>query len=212
MHQIKVSDRTYELIKKICEERGISQSNLIDELVSLYLGGMREGKIIKNIISKEIDVLWEVKCASCGKVLKPGDKARYTAYIYEDGSKSAQVRCLDCYISADPVLWRKYVKIKEYEAIIKQLRAESDRLVEEIRTNQVWLDIVKIKREVLNLWNTASFVLRNYDPELLSKYEEILNKMDEILSRLSELEGSVKVVLNMVRKKEKIVSEAQKKE
>lgn len=203
MPQIKVSSKTYELIKKVAGERGISQSNLIDELITLYLGGMREGKIIKNIISKQIDVLWEVKCSTCGKVLKPGDKAHYTAYVYEDGSKSSQIRCVECHMSSDPLLWKKYVKVKEYETLIKQLRSEADRLVDEIRVNQVWLDVVKVKKEVLSLWNTASFVLRNFSPDLLGKYEEVLNKMDEILSKLSAIETSVRLVLSVVKKREK---------
>jgi len=198
---IKVSDNVYDILSDIAGKRGISINEVIQDIINVYLGGGSD-KAIKQIIDKDITLLYDSKCSKCGKMLKSGDKAHYTKYVYEDGSGKSILLCPDCYINSDPLLYKKYMKIKEYEVIQKQLKSEIDRLVEELKRNELQVSIAGVRKEIINLWRDISFYLKSTDRDV-GKYEELLGKLEEVVDKVIQLESMLKTQLSVKPKKEK---------
>lgn len=204
MTHLRLSQKAYELVKKLSEERGVSMAQFIEELVNLYVGGSRTGRIVEKIVSKFIDVEWEAKCCACGRTIRPGERAYYIAYIYEDGSKSSRVKCVDCYAMSDPSLWKRYLRSKELQTVVNQLRAEADRLAEEVKLLEQEVELARVKKELLTLWSEVSRSLRGGD-DVLKKFEELSNKLEELLDRVSSAEATIKLAFSRMaeRKQER---------
>ena len=195
MKVIKISDNVYETLSQLAGKRGVSINEVVQDILNVYLGG-KAGKPIKQIIDKDITLLYNDNCDKCGKPLKKGEKAHFTKYIYEDGSSDTNILCPDCYINSDTLLYRKYLKIKEYETIQKQLKQEIDRLAEELKKSEAEVSLANVKRDILNTWKDISFYLRSVDKDV-SKYEELLSRFEELVNKVSALESSLKTYVQV---------------
>ena len=191
MKQIKVNDDVYEKIKSIAEKRQISMADVLEELIQVYMGGETQDKSIVRIIDKDIMLLYDTKCSRCGRELRKGERAHYTKYIYTDNSSKSIVLCLDCYVNQDPLLWKKYLKIKEYEEIARQLKNECERLACELKELDTKVSVARVKKELVDLWRDVEHYIRG--DSITIKYEELLSRIDELTNKVSDIEGMLKV-------------------
>ena len=201
MKQIKVDDRTYELIKQLAEKRQLSMSDIIEEAVNVLLGGTSTDKAIKRYIDKYITLQYESKCSKCGKQLNKGDKARYILYEYEDGSKSRMIMCLDCDVESNPVLWKLHIKKREYEVTLKQLKSEIDKKIELLKQLDYQIRVSEIKKEILQLVRNIKLYITNDQKiiELSKKLEELYNIVDKLEIPPQQLIKPKKVVSSELR-------------
>jgi PHP family Zn ribbon phosphoesterase len=199
--QIKVDDKTYELIKQIAEKRQLSMSDVVEEAINILLGGSSQDKAIKRYVDKYITLQYESKCSKCGKQLNKGDKARYILYEYEDGSKSRMIMCLDCDVESNPVLWKLHVKKREYEVTLKQFKSEIDKKIELLNKLEYQVKVADLKKEILQLVRDIRQYITNDQKliELAKKLEELYNIVDKLeipMSLRVELEREVKARAN----------------
>lgn len=198
MKVVKISDNVYNILYDLASKRQTSVNQLLQDILNVYLGGSSD-KVIKQIIDKDITLLYDDTCDKCGKPLKVGDKAHFTKYVYEDGTSKSLLLCPDCYINSDPLLYRKYMRIREYEVIQKQLKQEIDRLIQELKKTEMEVSISSVKREIINLWKDVSFYIKDVDKDV-NRYEELMSRLEELANKVSALELSIKTY---VKPKEK---------
>jgi predicted CopG family antitoxin len=196
MKQIKVSDDVYEKLKQVAEKNGdISLNDVIKMLLNIYLGGSSE-RAIDKILSKEFVADSEKVCSKCKKKINVGEPVYWVKYVYSDGSSSTRYFCLEC---ANPHLGKIYKKKKEMEIIIKQLRQEADKLVEEINQLEQIKEIYAIKNEIMQFWRDIKTTFTS-DPNL-QKVDTFFDKLNELLDKVNRLEALVKPAIDVVKGK-----------
>jgi predicted CopG family antitoxin len=196
--QIKVSDDVYEQLKKIAEKNGdISLNDAIKMLLSIYLGGSSE-RTIDRILSKEFVADREIMCSHCKRVVKVGEPVQWVKYLYSDGSAVTRYLCFEC---ANPHLGRIYRKKKEMEIIIKQLKQEADKLVEEINQLEQIKEVYTVKSEIMQFWRDIKTTFIS-DPNL-QKVDTFFDKLNELLDKVNRLEALVKPAIDVVKGKAK---------
>jgi predicted CopG family antitoxin len=196
--QVKVSDDVYEQLKKIAEKNGdISLNDAIKMLLSIYLGGSSERSIDK-ILTKEFIADSEKACSKCKRKIGVGEPVYWVKYVYSDGSSSTRYFCMEC---ANPHLAKIYRKKKEMEIIIKQLKQEADKLVEEINQLEQVKEVYTVKSEIMQFWRDIKSTFTS-DPNL-QKVDTFFDKLNEILDKVSRLEALVKPAIDVVKGKTK---------
>jgi HicB family. len=204
---IKVSDHVHEKLVELAQKRNISINQLVEEILNAYLYGASFDKPIKRIIDKDLELHYNDKCRKCGRELKAGEIAHYVRYIYEDNTSSKAIYCLDCWYSSS-ALAKQYLNKKRLELIIKGLKQEADKLVEEINRLQSEIEQLKIdldtRRILAKIREELEFLL---SMQLISRedYFKMLNKVEELLLRIEELEKHTRLVkeTTKVEKKKK---------
>lgn len=163
MKHIKVSDETYEKLKQLAEQRGVSLNQIIQEILSVYLGGVDPNRSIKNIINKFIVLHYDTVCNSCKKRLHANELAFYTKYIYDDNSCKTIIICTDCYYQSSSALAKLYLRERELRSIIKGLKEEADKLAK---------SVIELRRS-MNIFE----LLRKADAKLLSANDDELKQL-----------------------------------
>ena len=144
MKVVKISDNVYDKLKELAEKRSISLNQLVEEILNVYLGGESD-RAIKKIVSMDLINEYEGKrCKKCGKTLAVGEQIHYIKYEYHDGSVKVVYYCLDCWYSAS-ALAKQYLTKKKLELVVRGLKQEADRLVEEIKQYEKMLEEIKIQ-------------------------------------------------------------------
>ena len=196
MKQIKVSEDVYEQLKKIAEKNGgISLNDAIKMLLNIYLGGSSE-RTIDRILSKEFVADREIMCSHCKRVVKVGEPVQWVKYLYSDGSAVTRYLCFEC---ANPHLGKIYRKKKEMEIIVKQLKQEADKLVEEINQLEQVKEVYTVKSEIMQFWRDIKTTFIN-DPNL-QKVDTFFDKLNELLDKVNRLEALVKPAIDVVKGK-----------
>jgi predicted CopG family antitoxin len=196
MKQIKVSDDVYEKLKQVAEKNGdISLNDVIKMLLNIYLGGSSE-RAIDKILSKEFVADSEKVCSKCKKKINVGEPVYWVKYVYSDGSSITRYFCMEC---ANPHLAKIYKKKKEMEIIVKQLRQEADKLVEEINQLEQIKEVYAIKNEIMQFWRDIKTTFVN-DPNL-QKVDTFFDKLNELLDKVNRLEALVKPAIDVVKGK-----------
>jgi len=194
--QIKVSEDVYEQLKKIAEKNGgISLNDAIKMLLNIYLGGSSE-RTIDRILSKEFVADREIMCSHCKRVVKVGEPVQWVKYLYSDGSAVTRYLCFEC---ANPHLGKIYRKKKEMEIIVKQLKQEADKLVEEINQLEQVKEVYTVKSEIMQFWRDIKTTFIN-DPNL-QKVDTFFDKLNELLDKVNRLEALVKPAIDVVKGK-----------
>jgi len=188
MKQIKVSDEVHERLKEIAEKRGVSISDLIEEMLNLYLGGSSERAVVE-IKRKEIVVDNEKFCNKCRRKINSGELAVWVLYKYSDNSFKTAYYCLEC---AFPYLSKLYRKQRELELVTKQLRAEANELAEKVNELEKKYNILQIKKEVVEFWKTFANSFLN-EPDFNKKFNEFMDKLIELLDKVTKIENSLEV-------------------
>ena len=196
--QIKVSEDVYEKLKQIAEKNGdISLNDVIKMLLSIYLGGSSE-RTIDKILTKEFIADREIMCSHCKRVVKVGEPVQWVKYLYSDGSATTRYLCFEC---SNPHLGKIYRKKKEMEIIIKQLRQEADKLVEEINQLEQVKEVYTAKSEIMQFWRDIKTTFTS-DPNL-QKIDTFFDKLNELLDKVNRLEAVVKPAIDVVKGKPK---------
>ena len=196
MKQVKVSEDVYEQLKKIAEKNGnISLNDVVKMLLNLYLGGSSE-RTIDKIITKEFIADSEKICSKCKRKINVGEPVYWVKYIYSDGSSTTRYFCMEC---ANPQLGKIYKKKKEMEIVVKQLKQEADKLVEEINQLEQVAEVAKVKKEVMDFWHAIRMTFTN-DPNL-QKVDMFFDKLNELLDKVSRLEAMVKPAIEIAKSK-----------
>jgi predicted CopG family antitoxin len=196
MKQIKVSDDVYEKLKQVAEKNGdISLNDVIKMLLNIYLGGSSE-RTIDKILSKEFVADREIMCSHCKRVIKVGEPVQWVKYLYSDGSAVTRYLCFEC---SNPHLGKIYRKKKEMEIIVKQLKQEADKLVEEINQLEQVKEVYTVKSEIMQFWRDIKTTFTN-DPNL-QKVDTFFDKLNELLDKVSSLEALVKPAIDVVKGK-----------
>lgn len=196
MKQVKVSDDVYEQLKKIAEKNGgISLNDVVKMLLNIYLGGSSE-RAIDKILSKEFVADREIMCSHCKRVIKVGEPVQWVKYLYSDGSAVTRYLCFEC---ANPHLGKIYRKKKEMEIVVKQLKQEADKLVEEINQLEQVKEVYTVKSEIMQFWRDIKTTFTN-DPNL-QKVDTFFDKLNELLDKVNRLEAMVKPVIEMAKLK-----------
>lgn len=154
--KVRISEEVYSQLKAIADKIGKSMKELAEEAITAYLLGREgaEGKEIKGITAKIIQLQYPAKCRKCGKQLNPGDLAYWVKVTYTDNSVRSYVICLDCYYQST-ALKEYYIKKKQLEAIIRGLRKEADELAEKVTELRQYRDLIKVRDEILKLFKEA---------------------------------------------------------
>jgi hypothetical protein len=186
---IKVSESVKERLDRLKEKLGdISYNDLISMLLDYYETGNVKDKPVKSKLDVELVSKYETQCSKCGSKIKVGDRFRYIKVEYEDGSKDVIRLCLDCII--DSVLLKKYyMKKRELEVIVRELKKEADRLVDEIKVLEKQADVMRIKAEIMSIMRDIKDLLRSISSQdLRDLLTRILEKLDTVLYKLDQLE------------------------
>jgi predicted CopG family antitoxin len=196
--QIKVSEDVYEKLKQIAEKNGgVSINDVVKMLLNIYLGGSSE-RAIDRILSKEFVADREIMCSHCKRVVKVGEPVQWVKYLHSDGSAVTRYLCFEC---ANPHLGRIYRKKKEMEIIIKQLKQEADKLVEEINQLEQVKEVYTVKSEIMQFWRDIKTTFIS-DPNL-QKVDTFFDKLNELLDKVNRLEALVKPAIDVVKGKAK---------
>jgi predicted CopG family antitoxin len=210
MKQIKVSEDVYEQLQKIADKNGgISLNDTIKMLLNIYLGGSSE-RTIDKILTKEFIADSEKVCSKCKRQVHVGEPIYWVKYIYNDGFTTTKYFCMEC---ANPQLGKIYKKKKEMEIVVKQLKQEADKLVEEINMLEQANSVLEVKKELIQFWRDIKTTFIN-DPNL-SKVDAFFDKLNEIADKVSRLETVVTPIaekVNAKAKKKEVYEQAYHKE
>ena len=204
MKVVKISDKLHDILVDLVEKRrketgvDISVSQLLEEIVNVYIGGQRDGKALVKVNSpREIQNEFEnIHCSKCKKKIEIGEMCVWIKYEYADGSARSVYYCLDCWYSSS-ALAKQYLTKKKLELVVRGLKQEADKLVEQIKMYQQQLEEIKIQldvRQVLaKIRDELDFLLSQ---ELIRRedYNKLLSKVEELLLRIEELERKTKPV------------------
>jgi hypothetical protein len=194
--QIKVSDDVYDKLKQIAEKNGgISLNDVVKMLLNLYLGGSAE-RTIDKILTKEFIADRELYCSVCKRKINIGEPVTWIKYVYNDGGSVTRYMCFEC---VNPHLGKIYRKKKEMEIIIKQLKQEADKLVEEINQLEQVKEVYTVKNEIIQFWRSIKTTFTD-DPNL-QKIDIFFDKLNELLDKVNRLEATVKPVMEIVKGK-----------
>lgn len=132
--RIRVDDEVKGLISEESEKRGFSENEFVIRAIRHFVDCKVErvkavdfqGPGLKSIITK-----YEGECSKCGNYIPIGSQAWYGRR--EKGSRPILV-CWDCMIfgMADKTLAKKFIKVKELQAIIRGLNKIADELAERV--------------------------------------------------------------------------------
>jgi Ribbon-helix-helix protein, copG family. len=195
MKQIKVSEDVHEKLKEIAERQGCSINDVIKMMLNIYLGGTSE-RAIDKIVSKEFVADSEKVCSKCKRRIEVGEIVYWVKYIYTDGGATTRYFCIEC---ANPHLAKIYKKKKEMEIVVKQLKREADRLIEEINKLEHVRSVYTIKNEIIQFWREfKSTFIDNPDYKVV---EQFLDKLNELIDKVNRLEAMVTSPLTEVDKR-----------
>jgi Uncharacterized ACR, COG1753. len=196
MKQIKVSEDVYEKLKEIAEKNGgISFNDVVKMLLNLYLGGSSE-RTIDKILTKEFVADSEKTCSKCKRKIEVGEIVYWIKYIYADGGATTRYFCMEC---ANPHLAKIYKKKKEMEIIVKQLKQEADRLVEEIKRLEQVKAVYEVKNELIQFWREFKQVFgENPDYKVV---ETFLDRLNELVDKVNRLEAVVTPITEKIGRK-----------
>jgi len=214
MKQIKVSDNVYEDIKSLAENKGMSMNQFVQYLLELYKSGGSEDKPLKKIIEKEdFPIMYPTRCKECKKELKPGDRAYYVKYIYEDGTSRTYITCMDCYLNGRAKsLAKVFRKKRELEIIINELRREANELADKVNRME---SLYNISMECIKMYKELQRFYRDYVNTSIESVggdvrDKVIQGLEELMSMSQKLSIITKKLDNLI--KETIKSSTKQKE
>jgi len=197
--QIKVSDDVHEQLLKIAEKNGVSVNDAVKMLLNLYLGGSSE-RVIDKVLAKEFVADSEKICSKCRRKVEVGEVIYWIKYVYSDGSSTTRYFCFEC---ANPSIAKIYRKKREMEIVVKQLKAEADRLAEDISRLEHVKSVYELRNDVIQFWRLFKNTFSD-NPDYKA-VETFLDKFNEIVDRLNRVEAFIESIKKDVRlRKEKV--------
>jgi hypothetical protein len=186
---IKVSEKVKERLEKLAEKLGgISINATIERLLDFYETGISVDRPVKGKVDVEIVAKYETQCSKCGNKIKVGDRFRYIKVEYEDGSKDVIKLCVDCMLEGY-LLKRYYMKKRELEVVIRELRKEANELIDQVEELKKQADILKVKADIAVMIKDVKELLRSVTGnDLRTVLYQVLERLDDINNKLDRLE------------------------
>ncbi len=194
--KIRVDEKLYELVKKKAEEENKSINALLVEIIERVL--VKGEETIDTLKTKDAPVLkpivalYSAKCRSCGRNILPGQ----TCYW----AKGWGVLCLDCFYKSigDKSIAQKYIKKKELELAIKDLKRTVDELSIKAVKLKREIEIYSVLREIKNLVSTLYDAAIHLNVEDLRQHarrvEELYDRVKELVEKIETPKVKVRAV------------------
>jgi hypothetical protein len=186
---IKVNEKVKERLERLAEKMGgVSINTAIETLLDFYETGNVKDKPVKSKLDVELVSKYETQCSKCGNKIKIGDRFRYIKVEYEDGSKDVIRLCLDCMLDST-LLKRYYIKKRELEVVVRELRKEANELVDTVKELEKQADTLKIKAEIMGIMKDIRDLLKSISSQdIKDTLTKIMEKLDTALDKLDKLE------------------------
>jgi len=192
LKSVDIDEVLYNKVKERARKEGKSIRAVVEEVLSHYFkGDYVDDKAVSKW--KEIAVKFPTKCVFCGKEVSKGEVAMW--------AKGVGVAHLSCFYAkmvdytGDKTLARKYVKVKELEAVIRGLKEEADRLADVVLSAKAVHDINRFSKELRGLAEEFLKFLNEY-----SDNEDVLRKVEEIYDATVELRRLAIKILQILSK------------
>ncbi len=206
MKVVKVSDHVHERLKQLADKKGLSINNMIEYLLEVYQGG-GDRLDIKKIIEKQIVLKYDTRCRRCGRPLKSGELAYYTRYVYEDGSSSSFVLCLDCYYQSSEALGKFIVEREKIKQEIKSLKLYRNRLINEItnRLEVILKELEKLKLMLSQIPPGISYYDFIADKERRNLLSMVMDKIEFVSNLLAQYKAEKELEKETMKVEEKTI-------
>jgi len=189
---IRISNEVYEKVKEIAEKSGKSIREVVEEAINIYLLGKEQAvdKDVKEIKNKWIVAKYQSKCSKCSKQINAGDMVFWIRVTYADNSIRSFIYCSECYLSAfDTSLAKKYLKVKELEAIHKSLKKLCDSLAKQATELQNKVNLLQLEKDIEKFWmDFRSVFVNSPDVKIINDF---VNQLLELIDRVKKLESVV---------------------
>jgi len=163
-----IPDEVFNKANEIASKYGKSVHELAKQLLKAYLEGASPGEIPIKVTSKRFRAKKELKCATCGETIKPGELAYYVEYEYETGNKQYEIHHAGCWeYASDEALAKLYVKKRELKRIIRALEREANRLADAISEAKSREKLIAVVNEIQVLTQSTARKLQ----DLMKKIE-----------------------------------------
>lgn len=190
LKDVSIDEMLYMKIKEYAKKKGRSIRSVVEEILEGYFKG---DYVDEKAISKwkEIAVKYPTKCVFCGKEIRKGEIAMW--------AKGVGCVHMSCYLAkqvdlgGDKTLAKKYVKIKELEAIIRGLKEEADKYANVVLSGKVIADINRFSKDLRELAEEFLKFLNEY-----SDNEDMIKKIEEIYDNVAELRRTALKILKIL--------------
>jgi len=195
MSMVRISDDIYRRVKEIAEKSGKSIKDIVEEAIQIYLLGKSgiENKEIRSVKEKWIVVKFKSRCSKCNMELQEGDIAYWIRVEYEDGSSRSFIYCSDCYfVKIDRSLAKRFMKVKELEAVKRGLQKEIEDLMDKVKDLQEKYEVSALKREIFEFYRAFQESFNGViDSNNFSKIQEFLERLMDLADRINRIESAI---------------------
>jgi len=218
-----VDDDVYSKAEKIANKHGKSVHELAKQLLKAYLEGSREEGIPIKVEPKRFRAKKELKCATCGEKIAPGEWAYYVQYEYEDGKRSYEIHHASCWeYASDEALAKVFKEKRKLQRIIRALRKEANELadaIEEARAREKLMGVAleieeRVRKRIEEYYGkmkqVMDFILysgvnseetKKALDELSRMHEQFKAEIQELTDRLEEVSGAISIKIEKASKK-----------
>jgi len=186
--RIKIPEDVYSKLKEYADKKGIS----LKEYLMPYLEAIAKKESLDFIKKPPKSAIivnkFKTKCLRCGKLLNEGDLVYWI--------EGVGVYCLDCYYSFfDKSLAKMYLRKRELERIVKELRKEANALADYINYAKELRKAKEILNECSRILNGLKWIMSRYGRE---HDTEIINKLLEIEESINEVKAKIVVIEKVI--------------
>mgnify|MGYP000722277433 CR=1 FL=1 len=186
---IKLDETTIQKIREISKSEGITQGELIKRLIENY-DKLRQDKEItlKRIITK-----YEGRCSKCGSKIPVGSMAFWSQGV---------LVCMDCYVLSfgDKALATRYLKMRELQLIIKELRKEANELADMVNNYRYQSELNNLFGKLERLIKLNEDYYKTFKDEKIKELTEFYKKVAKDFDDLRLIIES-KIFANIKKKK-----------
>jgi len=164
-----IDDNSYRKAEEIASKHGKSVHELAKQLLKAYLEGYKDEGIPVKVEPRRFRAKKELKCATCGEAIKPGEWAYYVQYEYEDGKRSYEIHHASCWeYASDEALARVFKEKRKLQRIIRALRKEANELADAIEE-------ARAREKILSIALEAQERIRKMTEEFYGKMKQVMD-------------------------------------
>ena len=192
--RIKLDAELYDKLKEKADKKGLSMKDYLLPVLEALVKKESVDFIKKPPKTAVISLKYPTRCLRCGRELKETELAYWV--------EGVGVYCLDCYYSHfDKSLAKMYLRKRELERVIKELKKQADSLADFIIEHRKLSELKRVYDEGIKAVQTLRWLVSRFkeDTELINKLLEVEAELREIKSKLLTIEKF------LLTKKEKAV-------
>lgn len=186
----RINPKLKRAIEQDCKQRGMSSLN--EYFVRALEHFLTCSKLELSAQMRLIVLKYDGKCLRCGNEVKAGNWALY--------GRGVGVVCMDCYIEriGDKALVAKYLKIREWKQVSKALKAECERLAQDLEDYRLIARMKELetKNKEVNKSIMQYLTEKIGTPDEQQGWEEIVRKRqeeDRLVNGIRELYEKLKI-------------------